>query len=169
MYFKGTIIITDPLYFIKDEDLEKTNHGIDLEIIGLKTFLNEESTCGTYTTYDSVKFPKKLIEWLIAAYNLKSKALVKYGYDSLEYDCYTFYVDHLYEDLNEIGEFFIDSGRVGVFLLEEIVNYNPSFKYETKHCIIPNFDGEIEYYIDTQCNAHFISMDSYILTLQTGY
>lgn len=42
MNFNGDIIITDPCYLMKsDDDWELSNYGINLENIGIKTFLTD--------------------------------------------------------------------------------------------------------------------------------
>lgn len=50
-----------------------------------------------------------------------------------------------------IGEFCADSGNVGVFLLEEVLSYNPDFNYHIERpwttTFIPNFNGEIDFQI----------------------
>ena len=49
-----------------------------------------------------------------------------------------------------IGQFCADAGLVGVYLLEEILNFNPNFEQwaqEHSWCatIIKNFDGDVKY------------------------
>lgn len=47
----------------------------------------------------------------------------------------------------ELGEFCADAGIVGVFLLDEVLKYNPDFNYHIERpwttTLIKNFDGEI--------------------------
>jgi len=48
---------------------------------------------------------------------------------------------------NSIGQFCADAGLVGVFLLSEVLQYNPSFNYHTERpwttALIKDFDGDI--------------------------
>ncbi len=55
-------------------------------------------------------------------------------------------------DTNEkIGNFCADAGMVGVFLLDEVLKYNPDFNYHIERpwttTLIKNFDGEIDFEI----------------------
>lgn len=55
-------------------------------------------------------------------------------------------------DTNEkIGNFCADAGMVGVFLLNEVLKYNPDFDYHVERpwttTLIKNFDGEIDFEI----------------------
>lgn len=47
----------------------------------------------------------------------------------------------------EIGEFCADAGMVAVFLLDEVLKYNPDFDYHTERpwmtTLIKDFDGEV--------------------------
>lgn len=56
-------------------------------------------------------------------------------------------------DKNEkIGEFCADAGMVGVFLLDEVLKYNPHFDYHTEKphttAMIKDFDGEVTFEIE---------------------
>lgn len=53
-------------------------------------------------------------------------------------------------DTNEkLGEFCADAGLVAVFLLDEVLKYNPDFDYHINRpwttTLIKNFDGEIDF------------------------
>lgn len=52
------------------------------------------------------------------------------------------------EDNEELGQFCADAGLVSVFLLDEVLAYNPDFDYHLKRpwttTLIKDFDGEIE-------------------------
>ena len=47
----------------------------------------------------------------------------------------------------ELGQFCADAGMVGVFLLSEVLNYNPQFDYHTERpwttTLIKNFKGTV--------------------------
>lgn len=48
-----------------------------------------------------------------------------------------------------IGQFCADAGMVAVFLLDEVLKYNPDFDYHTKRpwttTLIKDFDGEVDF------------------------
>lgn len=55
----------------------------------------------------------------------------------------------VYEDdtKKELGEFCADTGMVGVFSLDEVLKYNPSFNFHTEKpwttCVIKDFTGDV--------------------------
>ena len=56
-------------------------------------------------------------------------------------------------DTNEpIGEFCADAGMVGVFLLDEVLTYNPDYndyeKIPWTTTLIKDFDGEVEFVVE---------------------
>lgn len=74
------------------------------------------------------------------------KELKTYIWESTIYgdwSCTTFSED------NPIGEFCADAGLVGVFLLDEVLAFNPEFDYHTTKpwttTLIKDFDGNIDY------------------------
>ena len=110
MKFKGTIIITDPCYIIRDDqedDWDKCGYGDNMEALGIKTYL----TRGT-----------------------------EYG----DWSCTTFDSD----TEKPLGRFCADAGLVSVFLLEEVLVYNPEFDYHINNVwtttLIEDFEGDIE-------------------------
>lgn len=60
-----------------------------------------------------------------------------------------------------IGEFCADSGQVGVFLLEEVLKYNPNFDYHINHpwttTFIKDFHGTVELHLNRKNNDRFNS------------
>ena len=70
--------------------------------------------------------------------------------------------------------FCADAGMVAVFLLDEVLQYNPDFsKWIEEHnwCVtlIKDFDGEINYHIDNDGDAHIIGKGNInFYTTQTG-
>lgn len=54
---------------------------------------------------------------------------------------------------DKIGSFCADAGLVGVFLLDEVLKYNPGFDYHTERLwtttLIPDFEGEISIHVVT--------------------
>ena len=174
MKFKGTIIITDPCYVVKKcldenpypfpwtsdlidspnideliaqytkwkeehDDWDKCDCGQKMEALGINTYFTENTIygdwgCGTYKVDED---PYKLIDRLIET--------------SDEYKCL------------KIGSFCADSGQVSVFLLDEVRKYNPDIdKWIEKHdqCVttIPNFNGEVNYYVDKNGEAHIVGI-----------
>ena len=52
----------------------------------------------------------------------------------------------------EIGQFCADAGMVAVFLLDEVLEYNPDFDFHTERpwttTLIKDFDGEVDFVIE---------------------
>ena len=199
MYFKGTIVITDPCYIIrkcsikcpneedystseelayeaaldkyfeesrKYNDWDKCNYGENMEALGIHNYISESTIYGDWgcTTYQTEKEPKELLESILRVINdnLENK---EYGKDELP----------IPDEGKAIGGFCADAGLVGVFLLDEILAYNPDWKSwieEHSWCatIIENFEGEVEYYIDkVNEEAHIVGTGSInFYTAQTG-
>lgn len=75
-------------------------------------------------------------------------------------------------NIEKIGYFCADAGMVAVFLLDEVLKYNPDFDYhinrEWTTTLIKDFDGEINYYVDD--DAHIIGVGNVnFFTTQTGF
>ena len=75
----------------------------------------------------------------------------------------------------ELGNFCADAGLVGVFYLEEILKFNPDFKYPINEygcewaTVIEDFDGEIEYIVDGNNEAHIKGIGNVnFITVQTS-
>ena len=142
MTFKGDIIITDPCYFIKDEDWENSDYGQELDRLGFENYFCENTLygdwiCGTYRLGDYTD-PISIID----AMNI----IFSEGWT-------------INMESPKLGEFTADAGLVGVFLLDEVRKYNPEIDTFIKEhpgyvTIIPNFDGDIEYYIDENGEMH---------------
>lgn len=207
MYFKGTIVITDPCYIIKENpikypnekdfglpasisskpfkdystpeelaykaaldkyykesckynDWDKCDYGENMEVLGIHNYISESTIYGDCTTYQTEEKPKELLESTLQVLN-----------DNLENGEYE--DDELSILDKAIGGFC--AGLVGVFLLDEILAYNPDWKSwieEHSWCatIIENFEGEVEYYIDkVNEEAHIVGTGSInFYTAQTG-
>ena len=179
MKFKGTIIITDPCYVIKKyleenpypfpwtsdlinspnidemikqytewenehDDWEKCDCGQNMKALGISTYFTEDTIYGDWgcCTYQIVEDPYKVINNVVEA---KEKG------EDYEIDC------------SKLGNFCADSGQVSVFLLDEVRKYNPDIdEWIASHswCVttIPDFDGEVNYYIDKQGDAHIVGI-----------
>ena len=207
MYFKGTIVITDPCYIIKEnpikcpnekdfglpasiiskpfkdystpeelaykaaldyyfsesrkyDDWDKCDFGENMEVLGIHNYISESTIYGDWscTTYQTEKKPKKLLEDILQT--LK---------DGIREDLAAF------DEGEAIGSFCADSGYVGVFLLDEILEYNPKWESWIKEhswcaTIINDFEGEVEYYIDkVNGEAHIVGTGNInFYTAQTG-
>lgn len=191
MYFKGTIVITDPCYVIdKDnyphpkpedfnlsqnicskpfseyktpdelaykaacdkyyaefdekDDWRRCNCGENMEVLGFHKYFTRDTLIG---------------DWSCTTYKLHGADpetyanMIAYYLNNDEYEPY----------LGEkIGDFCADSGQVSVFLLDEILKYNPNWtKWAEEHSwcatIIKDFDGEVKCTCDKSIRyAHII-------------
>ena len=200
MYFKGTIVITDPCYIIKKNpikypnekdfglpasisskpfkdystpeelaykaaldkyykesrkynDWDKCDYGENMEVLGIYNYISESTIYGDWscTTYQTEKEPKELLESILRVLN-----------DNLEDGEYEDDESSVFCESKDIGGFCADAGLVGVFLLDEILAYNPDWKswieeYSWCATIIEDFEGEVEYYIDkVNKEAHIV-------------
>ena len=71
-------------------------------------------------------------------------------------------------------KFCADAGLVAVFLLDEVLKYNPDFRYHINKpwttTLIKDFDGEVKYYLDKDTSAHILGIGNVnFCTTQTGY
>lgn len=179
MKFKGTIIITDPCYIVKDcteknpypfpwtgdfiyspniaemikqykgweaehDDWTKCEYGRNMKALGIHNYIEESTICGDWSciTYETKEDPYKIINKLIEA---------------SEND------ENYVAECPKLGNFCADSGAVSVFLLDEVRKYNPDIdKWIAARdwCVttIPDFDGEVNYYVDKQDNAHIVGI-----------
>lgn len=121
MKFKGDIIITDPCYIMRDEDFENVAN----EDIG------------------------KMDDWEICEYgsNMERLGFKNYLTSDTEYGDWscTTYKEGTKEKL---GSFCADAGLVSVFLLEDVLKYNPKYDDYIKNphscTLIKDFDGDVE-------------------------
>lgn len=99
----------------------------------------------------------------------------QYGEDSVQSKIYDDKMFSATVDLKNIGGFCADAGMVAVFLLDEVLKYNPNFDYHINRLwtttLIKDFDGEVEYYIDdAEGEAHIIGTGNVnFFTTQTGF
>ena len=211
MYFKGTIVITDPCYIIKKnpiqhpdekdfglpasisdkpfkdystpeelaykdaldkyyeesrkyDDWDKCDWGENMEVLGIHNYISKSTIYGDWScsTYQTKEEPKEFMESILRILNDN----LENGEDSEDWIPY---------EGEYIGEFCADAGLVGVFLLDEILAYNPEWKSwieEHPWCatIIEDFEGEVEYYIDkVDEEAHIVGTGNInFYTAQTG-
>lgn len=190
MKFKGTIIITDPCYIVKKcteenpypcpwdvkyincpyrdklikqynkwewlhNDWKRCYCGRNMEILGIHNYITESTIYGDWscTTYKITEDPYKVIDSFVEA----AKAGEDYGVDC-----------------SSLGNFCADSGLVSVFNLDKVRKYNPDIdEWIASHdwCVtmIPDFDGEVNYYVDKQGSAHIVGVGNInFFTDQTG-
>lgn len=184
MKFKGTIIITDPCYIMKeDSDWSKCNYGLNIEALGIYNYITETTIYGDWscTTY-SVENPLEVVNKIAEISKYFNNKLKEYGgyeeisdeeYKSLNEECEA-EQDALNLKVEKLGNFCADAGLVSVFLLDEVLKYNPDFSkliVERPWCVttISDFDGDIEYYIDEVGDAHIIGIGSInFFTTQTA-
>lgn len=204
MKFKGDIIITDPCYVIKNreenphvypnsddpnyrvaldayrrwdrehDDWIRCDCGSNMEILGFTTFISEPTIYGDWscTTWDlGNKNPKDFVEEECERYRENERIKGLYGKLSAQYRKI---LDEPKIELPSIGTFCANSGQVGVFLLNEVLKYNPEFDYHLNRpwttTLIENFDGEIEYYVDSEECAHILGTGNInFYTGQTGF
>jgi hypothetical protein len=132
MKFKGDIIITDPCYI--DTEDSKLWDGKDVDIfsgsglskLGFTNYIWEDTLYG---------------DWGCTTFKLKPGSANKPTQDLTKED-----------SDGTLGQFCADAGLVGVFLLDEVLKFNPKFDYHTERnwttTLIKDFDGEIEYEIN---------------------
>lgn len=150
MKFKGDIIITDPCYIIKkdSEDWRKCDYGDNMAALGLTNYISESTRYGDWSC-STWSTPRKDVEAQLEELNASL-------------------------NIEKIGYFCADAGMVAVFLLDEVLKYNPDFDYhinrEWTTTLIKDFDGEINYYVDDGDDAHIIGVGNVnFFTTQTGF
>jgi hypothetical protein len=159
------IIITDPCYIIKerkrtvehkyinyrDYDLIKKNNWKISELSAkqvLAAYKKYQQGSKLQKKYDEEYYSQGGDDWEDCDYgdNMEALGISNYLVTSTLYgdwSCTTFK-----EDTNEaIGHFCADAGLVGVFILDEVLEYNPKFDYhlnrEWTTTLIKNFTGDI--------------------------
>lgn len=162
MYFKGDIIITDPCYVMKDEkDYKDFSSEPQLEAFVsvfpvLEDFFNNKELMEQYSKdYEKYHNARQAWEkenpdhWKLCDYGFNMEALgfTTYLTSDTEYgdwSCTTYEE----ETKKELGGFCADAGLVSVFLLEEVLKYDPKFDYHLNRpwttTLIKDFEGDIE-------------------------
>lgn len=156
--FDGDIIITDPIYIAKDPDYStepeaeaEHSHGNFSEhddyAEGMLPTRNTEGT----PFLEDLKGSKPCVSYDFS-YFLTEGDLKPLGFSKWinRYNLYGDWRCVVYNpDSNEkIGRFTSDSGLVGVFLLNEVLRYNPDFSYITEDThtttIVRDFKGTVQ-------------------------
>lgn len=149
MRFKGDIIITDPCYIVKEENWEKSDFGENMDVIGFTSWLSRSTRYG---------------DWSCTTF--------KHDISNIEE-----YLEGLEEDGRlvgeEIGTFCADAGMVGVFLADEVLEYNPEFKAKLSFwglTYIKDFEGDVDFYVTNSNTVHVIGKGNInFYTAQTGF
>lgn len=153
MKFKGTIIITDPCYIDTKDNKLWDGDGIDifegtgLQKFGFTNYIWEDTIYGDWscTTFELKPLSKRKPIDEITDSDIKGK----------------------------LGSFCADAGLVGVFLLDEVLKFNPEFDYHKERLwtttLIEDFDGEVTYEIFND-SAHIRGIGNInFITTQTGF
>lgn len=153
MKFKGDIIITDPCYIMRKDDNYKdysTKPQWDV-FITADCEKEPELWQAQYQLYDAASDQwrkENMDDWERCDYGDNMEALGITTYlcrDTIygDWSCGTYNTD----TKEKLGSFCADAGLVAVFLLEEVLKYNPDFDYHTERTwtttLIKDFDGEI--------------------------
>lgn len=171
MYFKGTIVITDPCYLDNGGNLdlwEKSDFGNDLSVLGCSQWISESTIYGDWSCATYKGNPKDIEESLVNIqqfYDTVDKLSKEVlGYDAawefLHKDFQELCTKHEYK-FPRLGKFCADVGMVCVVYLDEVLTVNPDFlNWAKTHpwcvTIIENFDGEVTYEIDDNDDAHIV-------------
>lgn len=188
MKFKGTIVITDPCYLDADmnnEDnldlWEASNYGEDLSVFGCSQWISENTLYGDWScfTYKGTEDEMlKIIEqWNGIYLDFFSKYNTVGATDEEKEILLKEYTTKYKEFTKQFtyGQFCADAGMVCVVYLDEILKVNPHFKeWADKHdwcvTIIENFDGDIEYEVDEEGEAHIVGKGNLnFYTSQSGF
>lgn len=157
-------------------DWSRCGYGENMEVLGLTTYISESTLYGDWscTTWST---PRKDVEAQLEEVNTlcreQYELVKKYGVDSVQAKIYDDKIADATLDLKDVGHFCADAGMVAVFLLDEVLKYNPDFNYHTNRewttTLIKDFDGDVEYHIDEDGNAHIIGKGNInFFTTQTG-
>lgn len=137
------------------DDWSRCDCGYNMEALGISTYFTEDTIYGDWgcSTYKIAEDPYKVINNFVEA---EEKG------EDYRIDCF------------KLGNFCADAGLVSVFLLDEVRKYNPDIdKWIASHSwcvtIIPDFVGEVNYYVDKNKEAHIIGIGNInFFTIQTN-
>jgi hypothetical protein len=163
MKFKGDIIITDPCYIMRHkneltgDDWSACDYGSNMKVLGITHYLTEDTEYGDWscTTVKDDPESQRLIGQLNVMYfkffsDYNNPEVYKTEENRQKmYDEYAKEREELIKNSNLVlGHFCADAGLVSVFLLDEILAYNPEYDDHLKHphcaTLIRDFDGDIE-------------------------
>ena len=184
MYFKGTIVITDPCYLDNGGNLdlwEESDYGNNLSVLGCSQWISESTIYGDWscTTYQGTDTScQAIINEINECYDELDQLDVDGPmFEDLKDSLY-YKIEELSESFNSqhptLGRFCADAGMVCVVYLNEVLTTNPDFlNWAKTHpwcaTIIENFDGEVTYEIDDNDDAHIVGKGNInFYTTQTG-
>lgn len=159
--FDGDIIITDPCYVCKRRDESTRPKWGDYMKDSYGETEEDRQEAGFYDDYQKLQMAQA--EW--DKCNPDDWELSEYGYNMEALGVNTYMTrDTIYGDWSctayntdtgdELGHFCADAGLVSVFLLEEILRYNPEFNYHKDRpwttAWIPNFKGTVRFIVERQ-------------------
>lgn len=173
MKFKGSIVITDPCYIMKDEDWTDgyrmpegfTNYICRDTIYGDWSCMTYKGDADTdlpaawdqifFKFFNEYNFAGKTEEEKTAMYEEFSKTKKEW----VEKNCY--------------GEFCADAGEVCVVYLDEAIKYNPEFETFIKEhpwcvTVIEDFDGEVEESVEDDSLMLIGTGNKPFFTIQSG-
>ncbi len=126
--------------YSEKDDWSRCDYGYNMEVLGISTYFTKDTIYGDWdcATYKIEENPYEVVNNFVEA----SEKGEDYGVDC-----------------SKLGNFCADSGLVSVFLLDEVRKYNPDIdEWIASHdwCVtkIPNFDGEVNYFVDEHGYAH---------------
>lgn len=161
IYMKGDIIITDPCYIVKHLDYSTSPKWSDYH-----SYRNAKEYPDYIENVGSKQFDEeaKLLDEADKKWRNENPddwddfegAMARAGITSYLYSR-TYVGDWSCETVNSdnsevIGQFCADSGEVGVFLLEDVMKYNPAFTCEDNPhiaTIVKDFDGYVNFEVGT--------------------
>lgn len=135
----------------KYDDWSRCNYGQNMEVLGIHTYLTRDTEYGDWscTTFRDVPEAMKALEELNANFaelwnNINTPRKDESFLKKLREDR-----DEIYKKYDIIlGQFCADAGLVSVFLLDEVLKYNPDFDYHINNkwttTWIKDFDGDAE-------------------------
>lgn len=173
MKFKGSIVITDPCYIMKDEDWTdgyRMPEGFTDYIC--RDTLYGDWSCMTYRGTPDTDLPAqwdKLYFNMFRAYN--SPGISDEDKEEL-YKAFSL-SKHAWLAENCYGEFCADAGEVCVVYLDEAIKYNPEFETFIKEhpwcvTVIEDFEGEVEESVEDESLMLIGTGNKPFFTIQSG-
>lgn len=163
-YFEGDIIITDPCYVVKPWDRstepqckdffthDKAEEYNDYDPKTKKSAQQETESKAYRDALDKWNEENER-DWVVCSYGQDMSTLgiktwmtrdTLYG----DWSCHTFNAD----TQEPIGQFCADAGEVGVFLLDEILQYNPAYRDHIEKdwtvTLIKDFKGTVQFIVN---------------------
>lgn len=156
----------------KFDHWKKCEYGENMEVLGITNYISKDTIYGDWscTTYQhDFEDGKALVEHISNIQtDLGRCEETSPTHFELEEELVS-----LSKQLKPIGHFCADAGLVAVFLLDDVLKYNPDFNYHIERpwttTLIKDFHGEVEYYVDDNTEAHIVGKGNInFITTQTG-